>query len=309
MKEELLTTALIIALKKAGVIKAKQILNLALKLEGRKPSSFGDLKDQVSELEPTLEYPDEKSWNYALQSLEESASLNISPIPIFDDRYPKYLRAIDNAPPILYLRGNHECLKRLPGVAVVGSRKITKNGEKIAERISRFIVEQGWIVVSGLALGVDAAAHAGSLSVPGEGNTIAVLAHGLEKAKPVSNAKLADEIIERGGAWVSEHEVGIPAKPPHFVARNRIQLGLSVGSIIVEAEPNSGSITQAKFCLKQNRPLFAVVPQDSSNSLNLLSSGTQMLVDELGAYPIRSKQDYPALVERFSLQHSLMDSL
>ena len=100
-----------------------------------------------------------------------------------------------------------------------------------------------------------------------------------------------------GGAWVSEHSIGIPAKKHHFVPRNRIQIGLSAGSIIVEAAIKSGSLSQARFCVGQNRPLFAVVPQTSANPHHLNCEGTLHMVKELGAIPIRSKDDYPKLIE------------
>lgn len=254
-------------------------------------------------------YPTEKEWNIALMIFDKSSALDIQILNIGDRRYPKYLRVIDSPPPLLHIRGNIDCLARLPGVSVVGTRKISKNGALIARRIANYLADNNWIIVSGLAIGIDTAAHTGALLTGGDGNTIAVLAHGLEEPKPSQNRELAYKIIERGGLWVSEHPVGTPAKPSHFVPRNRIQLGLSVGSIIVEAEPNSGSVTQAKFCIKQKRPLYAVVPEDDRNLLKLNCSGTMMMVNEMGATAIRNKNDYPEMIARFDQQRSLMMSL
>ncbi|MFV7785601.1 DNA-processing protein DprA [Shewanella marisflavi] len=254
-------------------------------------------------------FTDEKAWNQAIQIGEKSSSLGISCFSIASRNYPKYLRAIDDAPNVLHVRGNIDALNKLPGVAVVGARAVTPNGVQITKRISRYLAENDWVVVSGLALGVDAAAHEGALESNKPSCTIAVLAHGLDIAKPAKNKDLAQRILENGGVWVSEHPVGTPAHRNFFVPRNRIQLGLSVGSVIVEAEEKSGSITQARFCVKQRRPLYAVVPHEEGNPLNLLCSGTELLVREMGAHPLKTKDDYPEMSERFKRQKDLMTSL
>lgn len=271
--------------------------------------SFIELRELIQHKSLSEYYPDEKSWNEALNTIEKNEKYGIISLDIKSELYPKYLRLIDDAPNILHLRGNIDCLKKLPGIAVVGSRKVTENGIIIAQRISSFIAENDWVVVSGLALGIDAEAHRGALSVDKESTTIAVLAHGLEEAKPAKNRMLGYEILERGGLWVSEHRIGVNPKPHYFVARNRIQLGLSAGSIIVEAAPSSGSITQAQFCHKQKRPLFAVVPHLASNPLGLLSSGTELIVRDLGAMPLKTKNDYPQMLARFDRQRELMKSI
>ena len=298
-----------LALQKSGAHSARDISKLVVSLDYEGIATFSELRSRLAEENLSGFFPDEKSWNEAMLIIDKNDSLGIKSLAINSAEYPKYLRNIDNPPAVLHVRGNLDCFNRLPGVAVVGTRKVTPNGEKIAYRISAFLAEKGWAVVSGLALGVDASAHKGALSVAGQGNTIAVLAHGLERAKPVANSSIGEEILERGGVWVSEHPVNTPAKPAYFVERNRIQLGLSVGSIIVEAEPKSGSITQAKFCIKQRRPLFAVIPEDQSNRLNLLSKGTELLVNEMGAYPLKTKEDYPKVLERFAQQRALMLSV
>ncbi|HIF5970947.1 TPA: DNA-processing protein DprA [Vibrio parahaemolyticus] len=297
---------------------------LALQKQGHKTSNIRDVLDVVdlsnaktiAQVKEAVElagclafFPDEKSWNYASEIDHKNELSGVKSFSLISEDYPNHLRAIDNPPIVLHVRGNYSLLKDIRGIAVVGSRKTSKAGRIIAQRIAAQAVERDWVVVSGLALGVDAAAHEGALSVGTSGSTIAVLAHGLEQAKPASNRKLGDAILENGGAWVSEHAIGVPARPAQFVQRNRIQLGLSVGSIIIEAEEQSGSITQAKFCIQQHRPLYAVVPETPSNPLNLVSSGTQMLVDKLGANPLKSKKDYPSMFERFLHQRELMMSI
>ncbi len=308
MKSMDIKTLFALALQSSKV-KANEINQLLHVIDFSGVASMTDLRLAVESIGRIDLFPDEKAWNYALNVDEQNTFYSIKSYSIVSDGYPKHLKAIDNAPNVLHVRGSLDILQDINGVAVVGARKISKAGTVIAHRIASQAVERGWVVVSGLALGVDAAAHKGALSAGKSGATIAVLAHGLEKAKPTTNAALGDDILANGGAWVSEHAVGTPARPAQFVARNRIQLGLSVGSIIVEAEEQSGSITQAKFCLQQKRPLFAVVPETPENRLGLVCTGTQMLVDRLGANPIRNRGDYPAMFERFERQKTLMQSL
>lgn len=230
----------------------------------------------------------------AQKIFDDNALNGIEILSIVEDKYPKYLRLIKDPPPLLFVKGNHKIFDELPGIAVVGARDATKNGAEISRRLGKFLVKNDWVVVSGLALGIDSAAHTGALQ--GGGKTIAVLAGGLEKASPAKNSRLGQEILEQGGAWVSEHSIGVPPMKHHFVPRNRIQIGLSAGSIIVEAKIKSGSLSQARFCVTQNRPLFSVVPEFDSNPLNLNCEGTIHMVKELGAIPIKSKVDYSNLL-------------
>lgn len=224
--------------------------------------------------------------------LQQGLDLGIVPVPISSAAYPPMLRQIADAPAILYVRGSMSALSQV-GIAVVGTRKATPHGVTIAERISAFLSSHQWTVVSGLALGIDAAAHEGALRGPSP--TVAVLAHGLEKASPRANAPLADRILEQGGAWVSEHPFGGPARPENFVLRNRIQVGLSCASIIVEGEERSGSMTQAEFCIRNRRLLFGVVPAPGASVLTQ-NRLPMMLVQQRGAVPIRSKDDYESVL-------------
>ncbi len=222
---------------------------------------------------------------------------NIVEIPISDPQYPESLRSIINPPQILYAKGNLDLLSYKPGVSIVGTRKASKNGIEIAKRLARFAVEQNQVVVSGLALGIDAAAHEGCLNAGGK--TIAVLASGLHIATPKKNEYLAQRILDSGGLWVSEHPEGVNPQPKYFVPRNRIQVGLSTCSIIVESEKSSGTTTHAKFCKQENHPLFAVIPVDG-NPLRLVSSGPEMMVRDFGAKPLKSKRDYSSLLDVFN---------
>jgi DNA processing protein len=247
---------------------------------------------------PSLPLITQEGWNSAGQLLQKHIDNNIECISILDPIYPYSLKIINNPPAILFVRGDLNILNLLPGVAVVGTRQVTPNGAIIAKRISSYLAQAGWVVISGLAIGVDSYAHYGSLEAGGK--TIAVLAHGLHKASPKQNALLADEILLKGGAWVSEHPWGVEPRKEFFVHRNRIQIGLSAGSIIIESEIKSGTTTQAEYCIQANRSLFAVVPQFTNNPLGLLSNGPLYLVDKKGASPIKSKEDYPFLLQKLN---------
>lgn len=295
---------LVLALMKRSIstIRIKKALsNATFELQ-----SF-DLRDAnflLSQQLPEEVLLSQRNWDEAKWYFDKNKSQGVAMRCINDARYPHYLRMIKDAPPMLFIKGNKQLNDYLPGVAIVGAREATSAGKEIARRISQFMAASGWSVVSGLALGIDAAAHQGCLD--GNGKTIAVLAGGLDKPNPAANADLGFKILESGGSWISEHPVGVPPKKHYFVPRNRIQVGLSAGSIIVEAKIKSGSLTQAKFCVEQNRPLFAVVPHQTDNPLSLNSEGTIHMVSELGAIPIATKSDYLKIIENLNIQKKLL---
>lgn len=234
------------------------------------------------------------SYSNSAAAVESGLRIGVFPLVISSNEYPQALKNIADAPLILFVRGNTNLLTEIPGIAVVGTRKATLHGITIAERISTYIGECGIPVISGLALGIDAAAHEGALR--SKTPTIAVLAHGLEKASPRANAHLADRILDHGGLWVSEHPCGTSARPEYFVQRNRIQVGLSSASVIVEGEEKSGSMTQAEFCIRNRRVLAAVLPEQGGITTTQHKL-PEMLVQSRGAFAIRSKDDYPTLVD------------
>lgn len=275
------------------------------------PTSYHEALTSWKSMYSGMPFPEEKFWDVASTLIDTHTAADIHLVDYRSDAYPKSLRLIDQPPPVLFLRGNPDTLLSPPGVAIVGTRDATDSGRTIAFRIAAYLGERGWTVVSGLALGIDRAAHEGALSV--NAKTVAVLAHGLQHATPKSNAKLADAILEQGGSWVAEHPLGVPAQKQAFLARNRIQIGLSAGSIIVEADVHSGSMAQARFCVSAKRPLFAVVPTDFDNPLGLNCTGTLHMVNRMGAFPIRTRNDYADLEcrlldSRTAIEGSKMDA-
>ncbi|WP_444904996.1 DNA-processing protein DprA [Microbulbifer sp. CnH-101-E] len=165
--------------------------------------------------------------------------------------YPVGLEDTPNPSATLFARGNVSLLNR-PGVAIVGSRNASPNGLEIARRIAGYITTKGNVVISGLALGIDAVAHEGALAAGGD--TIPVLAHGLHTANPRANYKLAMRILDTGGLWVSEHPEDVSPQRHFFVARNRIQVGLSQSSVIVESAASSGTMKHVDFYLQAPTP-------------------------------------------------------
>ncbi len=168
--------------------------------------------------------------------------------------YPERLAAIADPPAVLYQAGAP--LDRLaPAVAVVGSRRASSHGARFARRLAAGLAEAGVAVVSGLARGIDAAAHQGALDAGGA--TLAVFGSGLDVVYPPRHAELAAAILERGG-WCSEQPLGAEPRPHHFPRRNRIISGLAAGVVVVEASERSGSLITARCALEQGREVFAV---------------------------------------------------
>lgn len=180
-----------------------------------------------------------------------------------DDNFPEALRMLSDCPAMLFVKGRIEPIDRL-AVGVVGSRRSTQYGRRMAERLSTSLARSGMTVISGLARGIDEAAHRGALN--GGGRTIAVLANGLAKIYPPEMESLADEIVKHG-AIVSEMPMGHPPLAELFIRRNRIISGLSLGVVVVEAALRSGSLSTARHAMEQNRDVFAVPgPADSTTS-------------------------------------------
>ncbi|MFC6670595.1 DNA-processing protein DprA [Marinobacterium aestuariivivens] len=171
------------------------------------------------------------------------------------DAYPGLLLEIADPPPVLFVRGNPDCLA-LPQIALVGSRHASRAGADNAYRFAGALSEAGLVITSGLALGIDGAAH--QAAVDRGAATVAVFGTGPDRLYPRRHAALAERILENGGAWVSEFLPGTGPLPAHFPRRNRVISGLSVGVLVVEAAPRSGSLITAKMALEQGREVFAI---------------------------------------------------
>ncbi len=212
----------------------------------------------------------------------------------------KRLRQLHDAPLNFYFKGvDPSDLLTRPSVAIVGSRKMTPYGKAVTEQLAGELAKAGVVVVSGLALGVDSAAQRAVVEAGGQ--TIAVMAHGLDQVQPSSHYGLAQQIVKTSGALVSEYEEGVHAMGFSFVARDRIIAALADAVVITEAAIKSGSLHTAAFALDLGKPVLAVPGPITS----ALSAGTNQLI-KTGAAPVTSVEDiFHALgIEKHSVQQS-----
>lgn len=195
--------------------------------------------------------PNAESVAPALAWLERAGNYLIT---LADAHYPRALLEIPDPPPLLYCKGRLELLNT-PAMAIVGSRNSTPQGEKTAEAFAKALSDSGYCIVSGMALGIDGAAHRGALQ--GQGSTIAAVGTGLDIVYPAKHRQLAHDIAERG-LLISEFPLGTPSMAQNFPRRNRIISGLARGCLVVEANLQSGSLITARLAAEQGREVFAI---------------------------------------------------
>ncbi|HTE21640.1 MAG TPA: DNA-processing protein DprA [Candidatus Limnocylindria bacterium] len=210
--------------------------------------------------------------------------MKIYKISYNSDDFPSTLRHIPSPPKELYILGDLGPLLEKPLLAVVGSRKVTPYGRSITLDLVRAVASQRVVIISGMALGVDALAHQAALEVGGK--TIAVLPCGLDKPYPATNRQLARKILEQGGVLMSEYPEGTPPLIQNFIARNRLESGMSDGVLITEAAIKSGTVHTARFALEQGKTVMAV----PGNITSELSKGTNNLIRS-GAVPVTRPED------------------
>lgn len=212
-------------------------------------------------------------------------------IGLKDKNYPRLLKEIIDPPKTLYILGDLPD-EGAPKIAIVGTRKATLSGCLVARKIAKELSDAGAIIVSGLAMGIDTAAHEGAVTA--EAKTIAVLGNGLNMIYPAQNQNLAKKIIEFGGAIISEYPPEEPAYPANFLRRNRIVSGLCIATVVIEAPLRSGSLVTAKLALEQGREVLVVPgPADSFNY-----AGSHLLIRD-GARLVTSAKE---ILEDLNLQ-------
>ncbi len=214
-------------------------------------------KDLPPELSALLQAYRDGAGTYldrAQQILLELKSQNVAVLTLADADYPRLLREIHRPPVLLYVRGDSSSLA-LPQIAIVGSRHASRTGAELAEQFATTLAASGFAIVSGMALGIDGAAHRGALKT---GKTIGVLGTGIGQIYPRSHNDLFLQMIEEGGTLVTEFPPGCPARAENFPRRNRIISGLSLGVLVVEAAVRSGSLITARCAMEQGREVFAI---------------------------------------------------
>ncbi len=194
----------------------------------------------------------------------------VSLLSIVDDEYPECLKTIPDPPPFLFVRGKIPQLHK--AIGVVGTRAVTPYGQMITDRLTSDLTRNGFVIVSGLAYGVDSCAHESCLK--NNGKTIAVLGSGVDLIYPSSNINLANRIIANCGAVISEYPLSSPSLSHHFPRRNRIISGLSRGILVIEGGVKSGALITARLALEQGRDVFAV----PNNITKVSLSGTNHLI-------------------------------
>jgi DNA processing protein len=224
-----------------------------------------------------------KSAELAREEIARAAAAGVALISLDDPFYPPRLKEIYDPPLILYVRGSADILTR-PGLAIVGTRHPTPYGSGMAERLASDLAAQGLVIISGMARGVDTAAHRGAISA--KGKTLAVFGTGVDVIYPKENSRLAEQMLSLGGALISEFPLNTFAAPQNFPIRNRILSGMSVGVLVVEAAEYSGTRITARCALEQNRDVFAV----PGNVTNKNSWGPNTLIKQ-GAKLVATWED------------------
>ena len=251
----------------------------------------------------------------AENDIQKSGKKASNIISILDNEYPEILRKTVGKPTILYIQGQ---MPKLPSVAIIGTREPTDHGKIIAERISQYFSENGWSIVSGLALGCDTIAHL--TAVKNKSHTTAVLAHGLDTISPKSNEKLSEEILSTGGTLLTEYEFGAKPKPYQYAQRDLIQAGLSQGVIMIQSDIKGGSLIASSAAIKYGRILavpnstdldkknkehkieanLVLAGSDNDAKADLLKSGP---LECQNIFVINSKDDYELLKNKLMEQY------
>lgn len=264
----------------------------------RKVELIAQLANGVS-LESLSAYLSGAELRAGQAAVEEGNSRGFEVIPYSSSRYPPALRAISLPPPALFIRARERSF-HFPSkmVSVVGTRAASVEMCQRTSVLAGHLARAGVCVVSGLALGIDGAAHRGALTASASCPTVAVVAHGLERTYPPSHTLLAESIIARGGAIISEYPPGTEPFKHHFLERNRIVAGLSLGVVVIQAGERSGSLVTARFAAEYGRDVFVLEAEadDSacSGGANLIEegaipiAGAREVLQEYGALPVDS---------------------
>lgn len=285
----------ILALQKISGIGAetiKKVLSLPNYLEPDSPSDLLEMLNEAKTKFGRISVPDIQAakigWDEAHEILDISQQHDIQIISKDSSDYPKALLQISDPPALLHVKGNIDALNK-DCIAIVGTRNPTSFGSSKAKKYGESFAKDGYVVVSGLAKGVDSAAHKGALS--SNGLTVAVLAHGLNTIYPSENKPLADNILENNGTLISEYPWGTMSNRSFFVSRNRIQSGLSLGVLVIETKINGGTMHTVRFCEKQDRILIVVKPPGYLIKNENTLGNTQLITEKRADVVLENEND------------------
>lgn len=308
-----LTTLQIVALKSLPGVGTKSILKVGdyIKAQNMSIDTNKRLSDVLKSLNIKMRNPDGEGkveiTEYDLDCAEVQANKiivdskfdNIGIISYYEDFFPTSLRNVINSDgkedPVLALfyKGNISIIHE-PCIAIVGTREVTPGGEKAGFYIASEFSKRGFCIVSGLAIGCDSAAHKGALKVSGK--TIAFLAHGLDTVYPPQNTDIANEIVEKGGLLLSEYPIGIGVNRYNLVARDRLQAGISLATIVIQTGVTGGTMHAANATLISNKPLYTLSYGDSATNNHEKTKGNKLLVNK-GAIPITANDNLDTIGE------------
>ena len=245
-------------------------------------------KDAAAALAELPKFPKYKIFprERVKREIEKAQKNNIKIITRLSPLYPESLKHIEDAPPVLYVAGNPQILQNPLSLSIVGARNASINGRKTASRMAYDLTNSGILIISGMARGIDSAAHKGAMYAKNQkGETLAVLGTGVDIIYPSENKSLYQQILENGAA-ISEFPLGTEAQSSNFPRRNRIVSALSLGTLVVEATLHSGSLITARLALEQGKDIFAIPgsPQDSR------ALGPNKLIKE-GAVLVENAED------------------
>lgn len=197
-----------------------------------------------------------------------------------DKDFPRQLKEIKKNPKLLYVKGNISLLNK-PSIAIVGSRNYSEYGKRMAKKFTKELVNEGFSIVSGLALGIDKFAH--EECIFSGGKTVAVIASGFNHIFPEENKLLYEKILKMGGCVITEYSPDIEAKKEYFPTRNRLISGLSLGTLVIEASYRSGTSITARYCIEQNRKLFcipnSIESKNATGTNNLIKKGANLVTN------------------------------
>ncbi|MCH1920134.1 DNA-protecting protein DprA [Shewanella sp. A3A] len=254
------------------------------------------------------------AFKSADQQIETAKNNGHRIISRLDIQFPNSLKKMSDAPVMLFCHGNIELLKT-KSVSIIGTREPTLDGSKIAARVTKWFTYNGWTITSGLALGIDTLAH--QYCLKSNGNTIAVLAHGLEKIYPTSNKNLSNSIINSNGLLISEYKYNSFVARSNFVERDRIQAGLSHAVILIQSDIKGGSLYASRAALKYDRYLVVVgqSKKDISNNESKIQANMSLINENIRCkkeifdipeeqvnkiLPLLSKDDYNTVNDKIS---------
>jgi DNA processing protein len=228
----------------------------------------------------------------AERTVAEHEQRDIRVVTIDDDDYPPLMAVASDSAAVLYVRGAVGALRADETVAVIGTRKPTRHGLVVARRLASRLAESGFVIVSGLAAGIDEAGHEGALDV--QGTTVAVLGTAIDKIYPARNRGLADRILDASGTLISEYPMGFPTSGRHFVERDRLQAAMSIAVVAVQTGVEGGTLHTVRFARKEHRAV--VVPQPlAAEAEHEMYGGIHALIARGEAIVVETQDDYPAL--------------